>query len=408
MNLPKRSAYIIILIFLSQSLFAQRTYNDGFIFGKVFTHSGQEYTGYLRWGKEEMYWHDIFNSSKIEDKSLFQAETAKEQNQGFDMNWSFGSIWNDHYKTSSRIFSCYFGDIAELEIGRNNKVILLFKNGQVLKLNGGSNDVGSTIVVEDYELGKVKIKWSKIDRIVFMDAPSEIDNPYSTPLYGTVKTRRKGFIEGYIKWDLDERHGDDVLDGDSDDGDQSIPFRNIVSITKHYDGSDVELKSGRTIYLENSNDVDKGNRGIEIFHPEMGSVIVNWKEFKHIDFVKPPGSGPSYSSFKKPQGLFAEVETYDDETYQGIIIFDIDEMWEPEMLDGEDDNLEYQIPFWNIKSIYPKNSEYSIIELKNGEKLLLGETQDVSDSNDGIMILTRESKNPVIIDWDDIVELRIK
>ena len=408
MNLLKVSTYTIILTFLTQSLFSQKVHNGGLIFGKVFTKSGQEYTGFLRWGKEEMYWHDIFNSNKVEDKSLFQAETAKQENEGFDMNWSFGSIWSDHYKTSSHIFSCYFGDIAELEMGKYDKVYLKFKNGQILKLNGGSNDIGSTIVIEDYELGKVKLKWSKIEKIVFMDSPPEMSSPYDQPLYGTVKTKRKGFFEGFIKWDLDERHGDDELDGDTDDGDKSIPFRNIVSITKHKHGADVELRSGRTLFLDNSNDVDNGNRGIEVFNPEIGSVKIDWKEFKHVDFVKAPNSGPSYSSFKKPNGLFAEVLTYDDQAYSGIIIFDIDEMWEPEMLDGEDDRIEYQIPFWNIKAVYPKNSEYSMVELKSGEKLLLGETQDVSDSNDGIMILTRDSKKPVIIDWDEIMELRFR
>jgi hypothetical protein len=49
-----------------------------------------------------------------------------------------------------------------------------------------------------------------------------------------------------------------------------------------------------------------------------------------------------------------------------------------------------------------------MVELKNGEKLLLGDTQDVSDRNDGIMILTRESKKPIVIEWDNIIELRIK
>ena len=396
------------MIFLSQSLFSQPAENQGFIFGKVFTKSGQEYTGYLRWGKEEMYWHDVFNSNKIEDKSLFQIETAQKENQGFDTDWSFGSIWRDHYKTTSHIFSCFFGDIAELEMGKSDKVYLKFKNGQILKLNGGSNDIGSTIVIEDYELGKVKLKWSKIDKIVFMDTPPEIDSPYDIPLYGTVMTKRKGFFEGYIKWDLDERHGDDVLDGDTDDGDKSIPFKNIASITKYKHGADVELKSGRTIFLDGSNDVNSGNRGIEIFNPEIGNIRVNWKEFKQVDFVDPYNAGPSYSWYKKPTGLFAEVETYDDQTYSGIIIYDIDEMWEPEMLDGEDDNIEYQIPFWNIKRIYPKNSKYSMVELKNGEKLLLGDTQDVSDYNDGIMILTKDSKKPIVIEWDNILELRIK
>ena len=39
---------------------------QGFIYGTVVTESGTEYQGFLRWGTQEAFWDDLFNSSKVE------------------------------------------------------------------------------------------------------------------------------------------------------------------------------------------------------------------------------------------------------------------------------------------------------------------------------------------------------
>ena len=44
--------------------------DEGFIYGKVTTEDGDTYEGPLRWGKEEVYWTDMFNASKKENKNL--------------------------------------------------------------------------------------------------------------------------------------------------------------------------------------------------------------------------------------------------------------------------------------------------------------------------------------------------
>ena len=92
-------------------------------------------------------------------------------------------------------------------------------------------------------------------------------------------------------------------------------------------------------------------------------------------------------------------------SHEGQIIFDMDEFWDMEVLDGNDDYVEYQIPFRNIGKIIPKNRSYSLIVLRNGQEILLGDTQDVSSSNDGILILGNGSDKPINVDWDDIDEI---
>jgi len=401
-----KSILSILIIFLF-GLGLQAQHNKEFIYGTVYTEGGEEYTGFMRWGKEEIFWHDIFNSEKVGNKYIKSPEKAK-KSRWSDFDWSFSSLWEDKYKTSTHLFSCFFGDIKTLDIHSNSKVKLVFKNDAELELRGGSNDVGTTIYMYDYELGKIKLSWNKIERIDFFEAPADIKFPYGTPLYGTVSTRRNSF-RGHIKWDLDERLTTDIMDGESRHGDQEIPFENIRNIEKLDDGVNLTFKSGRTMEIDGTNDCDSGNRGIAVFIEGVGSVEVPWKYFTEVEFEDSPiADALGYNDYTTPFGLDAEVHTFDGKVHSGPIVFDIDEMWEPEMLDGDDDHLEYQIPFRNIQSILPKNRSYSLINLRNGEQLLLGEGQDVSRNNDGVIIFIKSQKDPILIDWDDIDEIILK
>ena len=78
-----------------------------------------------------------------------------------------------------------------------------------------------------------------------------------------------------------------------------------------------------------------------------------------------------------------------------------------EILNGKLDDMEFNIPFNLIKSIQPKGRHSSIIELKNGEKLRLEESKDVSNSNDGVLVFMGR-KDSEYIEWEDIEEIRIK
>ena len=225
------------------------------------------------------------------------------------------------------------------------------------------------------------------------------------PIYGVVETYRKGTFEGFIEWDNDEKFLHEKLDGDNRDGDVSIPFREIAYIEKQGDGCEVRLRSGREYYLDNSNDVDRGNRGVFMAIAGVGNVEIPWKYFRSATFRRVSDSGPSYEDYPVPSGLRGVVFTIDGEEFAGKMLYDIDETWEVETLDGEDDDVEYQIPFQNIKSIVPKNYAYSMIELRNGEKLLLGDERDVSDSNDGIIVFEDDDDDPVFIPWDKVAEI---
>ena len=381
---------------------------DEYIYGTLVTKSNERYTGFMRWGKEELAWHDVFNSVKIEDKHAgYRSHESEDKSLWKDFSWNISSIWEDKYRETSHTFACLFGDIRSIYPKSGSKLELELKNGTVLKLEGGSNDVGGVILVEDYELGLVKISWSKIKSIHFEQAPYLYEPPFGDLIYGKVYTYRKGVLEGFIKWDLDERAGHDIINGYTSEGEQEIEFRHVKAIRKHENGCYITLNSGREFFIKGTNDVNSGNRGIAVYNHDVGRIEISWKEFKKLEIIKNRKKGPSYNDFNPPMGILAKVRTFDDQEHKGLIVYDIDEKWEIELIDGDDDYVKYQIPFRNVKSIYPKNKSYSIVYLKNGDQLLLGERQDVSGNNDGLLLFIKSEKNPRHIKWSEVIEINI-
>ncbi len=399
-----------LLFFCALPLSSQNS-NSAYIYGTITTDSDEQYTGFMRWGKEEMYWFDIFNAEK-DDQYTVPTETEK-SNGLLDIDWSLGGIWKDKYCNSCNVnhtFACMFGEIAQLKMMRGDRAQLTFKNGSsIIVEDANTNDMGTSINMIDYELGKIKFDWDDVSLVNFFAAPEDVEHPYGSALYGTVKTERRKSFTGYIQWDMDERSGGDILDGDTKYGDQKIPFEKIASIEKIEDGDaiTVTFDSGRTLDLDGSNDCDDGNRGIGIYNPEIGTIEVEWEIFDKVHFQDAPMLNISYEDFGNAQYLSAEVMTFDDESYHGNIAFDLDELWDFELLDGDDDDVKLKIPFRNIANIIPKNRDYSMVTLLNGEKLLLGDRQDVSNHNDGIIFLDGDNLD-LKIDWDDIDQIIFK
>lgn len=375
---------------------------EGFIYGKVYTRSGS-YTGQLRWGKEEAYWDDHFNTSKVDNS--YESYKARKKNRDINFDWRLFSIWEDKSSHTTHLFSSQFGDLKEIVNYGDKRIVVKLKNGEEVRLSGsGYNDVGSSIIVLDDDLGKITVRWDKITKVEFLPTPKTMDENLGKPMYGTVETYRKGRFTGFIQWDHDERIGTDKLDGDTRDGTVAISFDKIRKIEKRSNSSQVYLKSGREYQVSNTNDVNNQNKGIKVSIAGVGKVDIPWKEFKSVSFEEIDQSGPSYASYAIDE-LKGAVYRYDDNDVKGKIIFDLDEEWNLELLEGMDDEIEYIIPFRNIKSIEPKNYNYSMVELRNGDKLLLGNRRDVTDDNAGLLVFKGSTKEPVHIQWTKITKI---
>lgn len=383
--------------------------NAGFMYGKVFTHNNT-YEGPLRWGPEEACWTDYFNASK-KDQGLYKKwvpNSSKEEDGILDLNWDIHSIWKDK-DISIKQFNCQFGDLKQLKVLGSTKAKLQFKNGAELEVLGeGYNDIGTTIQVLDKELGLTSLDWDRVDRVEFMACPKKMTAKLGDPLYGTVETNRKERLTGYIQWDHDERFGSDKLDGYSPDGKVSVSFSEILAIEKKGNSSVVTLNSGRELSMSGSNDVASGHRGIFVVTPGKGMVDVPWSCFKRLTLSAKNEAGPSYETFENPKPLSGKVLTFNEEEYSGRLVYDMDESLDFETLEGNDNGLSYTIPFRNIKTIRPKNDSYCFVELKNGETLFLGGSNDVSDGNSGIVIFQKTKKEPTYVPWSKVDQIRFE
>jgi len=405
--------FVGLLILINQA----KAQNDGlFIYGEVTTIDGDKYEGPIRWagGKgAEVYWVEMFNGLKTSNDFMrFLSKSEKESlpkpsgSSWLGLNISSLNIWEDRYSRSNHQFDTQFGDIKTIEPSGKQRAKITLKNGVILEVSGeGHEDIGQSIRVYDQELGRITIKWSRIERVELKPGPASLKYKFGAPIYGTVTTGRKGTFTGLIQWDADERFLEDKLDGKDRNGDRKIPFRSIKTITKARGGSDVVLHSGRELFLRGTNDVNEQNRGVVIFDPEIGRIKIPWRDFIALEILKELQNTLAYNDFEVSQGLTATVKTIGGDVHKGLIAYDLDEGWEFEVLNGKDDNVLYEIPFRNIKSIIPKNYNYSTIELKNGDRLLLGDTRDVSEDNAGVLIFTSGSSAPVYVRWSKIDEI---
>lgn len=379
--------------------------SDIYIYGKVYTDDDEVYEGQIRWGKEEAFWFDHFNSSKPENENLEYLSKKEIRNLDEDyrdrgikslFNWEVN--WgNDH----THSFSCEFGNIKALDIGRRGRIELELKNGDKLELEGGSNDIGTYVQVSDQSLGHIKVDWDRIERVEFMQAPIGYESHYGTPLYGTVEVESGDLFTGYVQWDHDERLAHDELNGKNRDGEIDLEFGNIKSIERDIRSAIVTTLSGRILKLKGTNDVNNGNRGIIVNIPGQGRVDIPWDEFEMVTFSTPKMGIVNYDDYDASIEISGTVETEEGDRVDGRIVYDLDESYQFEILNGEKDGIEYFIPFQLIKSIQPSSRKRTVIKLKSGKELKLEDSVDVNEDHDGLLVFGSDDE-PRYIPWHEV------
>lgn len=407
---------LALVLVLSTGAFSQG--DRGLIYGTVSTIDGETFTGQIRWGGEETFWVDEFNSTKLENPYNRFLDDEKmrilKDEKGDNDEWEFMGLWKEKnwgsYHFQNHQFVCRFGDIKSLQPTGRSEVTIVFKDDSKMNVSGGSNDIGAKITVLDAEMGEVKLRWDRVNMVEFKETPAKLEKKIGEPVFGKIKSAR-GEFKGYIQWDHEECLSVDMIDGNNNNGRISVEMGNIKKIEKYGRGSRLTMKSGRQIDLFGTNDVDGSNRGVVARTAEFGKVLVEWRDFEYVEFME-PGSGDkmmAYSDFTKPKRIQGSVKTADDKNVSGIIVFDVDETYDYEILEGHDYEVKYSMPFRDIKSIFPKNYNYSTVKMKSGESVLLGDTQDVSDRNDGLMIFKSESdEDPILIPWKSIKEINFQ
>ena len=417
-----RTAVLALAILAVAAATTAAADNQGYLYGRVETDSGREYTGFLRWGTEEACWDDLFHSAKEELPYLDEADRLGREDRDdreerssrrhhrrqihiFNQTITLDGEQLVSIGEPSRLFIARFGDIARIEVTGDSDADVHMKNGSVIEVSGYSNDVSGTIRVDDASLGRIDLHWDRIESIEFMAPPPNLDRDVYR-LHGVAETDA-GRFEGFIQWDKEECLSSDLLDGDAEDGTVSIAFGQIRSIERRgRSGSTVELKDGRSMRLRDSNDVDSDNRGIMVEDPRYGRLTINWSEFERLTFSDPGSSGRGYDEFPAGGRLKGTVVDTRGHESTGEIAFDLDESEDWEMLNGSFEGVDYDIPLRNVRVIRPSSLDRTDVILRNGEELHLEDSQDVSEDNDGVLIRTA-SGEPTYLEWDEIEEIRL-
>lgn len=392
----------IFLIFasLASASAAPAAENQGYLYGTVETTSGQKYTGFLRWDDEEAFWDDLYNASK--DNRPYAEKLDRQGKSGGKKRIEFFGlpITVDRDFDSSRQFMVRFGELEEIRPGKGDRLTLLFKGGKSLELEEGSNDQSDDIVVLDAALGKIEVDSDRVARIRFAAAPAGATPP-AARLWGKVKTR-SGDFEGFIQWDSQEALATDKLDGEGPDGKLALDMGRLRSIARlSRKSAEVELFDGRKIELSGTNDVDDSIRGIVVETEKVGRIEIPWKEFVRVDFATGKGSGRGYADYGAPRALSGKVTLRDGRVESGRLVFDLDEELSAEMLNGDRDGIEYNIPFALIRSIEPEGDAASKVVLATGVELLLEDSADVDEDNAGVMILSAGGRE-TYVSWNEV------
>ncbi|KAA5546800.1 hypothetical protein [Adhaeribacter rhizoryzae] len=391
-----------------------RAQHEGFIYGRVQTQSGEVYTGQIRWSAQQVFWGDILLGVKTEvpvlqylnEEQISQLSPA-EPDAGFD--WQFINLWKSKYPARDYDLKLRFGDVAALQITGAQMATLLLKNNRRIKIAGHPDDnrhLGKDITVYDNQIGRLTVNWDNLKSVNFLPTPAKLPHVKGIPLYGTVQTQN-GPLTGFIKWDQDEYVSSHQLDGQLDSNPQNFryPFSQIHSIQVRDRGVIVKFYSDDKIFLKNNRDVNASNRGIVVQHPTWGQAIVSWEAFRSVTFEDKVPANLGYESYGKPQKLRGTIRTTDNQNLKGELVFDLDEEWSAELLDGRFGNsIRYTIPFGQIISLKPVPNGRSEIIMADEKKLTLENENDVSGRNWGLMLLL-PNKQHRYIPWAKVSQI---
>lgn len=388
------------------------------IWGRVETAAGKVYEGYIRWDRNEGSWVDLLNGSKEssrEARELWKELASDERDRERVIEFLDIRIsWDDRDFPGTADSGIRFGHISRLFVLDDQTVELELKSGELIQLEGGSTDLGSDmreLIIEVPNEGAVELQWRDLDEIRFGAAPMS-PRLEGARLYGTVEDRWGDRYTGYISWDLDEILTTDILDGEENGRDREIPFHRIAGIEKDLGRARVFLTDGSEMVLSNSNDVDEGHRGVQISDPGLGMVEVEWDEFAFVRFHEPE-SHTGYDSFDGGHPLKGTVVNRDGEEFSGWILWDADEGYSWEILDGENRDVVYDVEFGKIATIERNSSRSALVTLLDGRALELEGSNDVNDENKGIFIRVDDQAPSgtdgwVRVSWDDFREIRFE
>ncbi len=373
---------------------------SGRIYGTLRTIDGETFEGWIRWDKNEAYWDDILDATKQKKSKKYEKRSRNKRASSFFV-WGSGVVRQSELK---------FGHISTIIPISGSEAIVILKSGEEYEMSG--SDVGSSvrdIIVDDMNEGEIYFDWDDVDEINFSKEPRAPESN-AERLYGRLTTRRGDEFIGWIEWDVDEVMSTDILDGDEGRRkNRKIAFGKIASIERRSGSSCVvTLTSGSEMKLSGTNDVNSSNNGIRVKDPTIGRVQISWDDFDKVEFMPVPKDKlPRYESFDGGRRIEGTVYTEDGEKFTGKIIWDNDEEYTWEHLNGDYHDLKVVIEFADIRLIDKESRSGAVVTTRSGRNIPLKGSNDINSDNYGI-IVQLDDGGDVEIDWYDFDRLELK
>ena len=343
------------------------------LYGTVVTVDGDRFTGYIRWDRNEGSWTDLLDATK------------------------------PGVRGGSTLAGIRFGHVDRIDVVGSSAADLTLRSGHRVRLGANASDLGSglrALTVTHGDATLAELEWHDLDHVDFQPAPAT--PPTEARLHGSVTTSSGQTFTGYVTWDVDEIYSSDILDGDADGERMQIAFGDIASIERYARwGARVTLRSGESMILQGTNDVDASINGIEVADPTLGSVKLQWSDFEGVRFHDAEGD-VTPAALDGGGTLRGIVRTVGGAVHTGEIVWDRDERYSWEMLNGDGDGLEYHVELGHVERI-ERSGDGARVTLRDGRAFHLSGSNDVDHGNRGIVIRTDGREYDV--EWSDFAEV---
>lgn len=162
------------------------------------------------------------------------------------------------------------------------------------------------------------------------------------------------------------------------------------------------LKSGEEVELLGGGDLGSSVSEIVVEDRRWGQVELDWRDVRVIDFLPAPATASSWGD-----RLHGTLRTRDGGEYTGHIVWDMDELFTTDILNGEERGRDREIPFSRIAAIARHGSDAARVRLVDGEELVLRGSNDVNRRNRDILVADPRL-GEVRVEWASFEEVRFE
>ncbi len=312
--------------------------------------------------------------------------------------------------TSSRGWSrSDFGDLQQVRVTGGNDAVLTLRDGTEIEVGGYANDVSATVTVFDAKPGRVEVPWKKIETVTFSATPADAD-PGSFRLHGTVSTSEGDFVgyhpvgqRGVPEHGQARRRHQRRGSGSASRWARSDPSSDVIGGARWWSSRTGPRWSFRapttsmTIFVGSTSrmPVSAGSRWIGTSSSGSSSTI-------------PAQAGLPTPSMQLPHTSSGTVTSHNGDWRTGELVFDLDEEWSWEMLDGRlgRDRLHGAVRHGGIHRAGGRSG--CTVRLRNGIELELEDSHDVDDDNSGVVVIPTGAGEPGHVPWREIAEIEFE